>query len=230
MTEYTPDFQLTRGIIAENPQSILRKKIKIISCVKQQLIVESGISSQKLRFSLFTIMRKIRLFIASSLDGYIARTSGEIDWLFTDEDYGYTEFINQIDTILMGRKTYEQVLTFGEYPYQGKKAFVFSNQYQGKKDDRVEFVGGDCQRFIDGLRQSSGQDIWIVGGGQLIHKFLKQSWIDELILSIHPIILGSGIPLIISDPDLEIFLELKQVKTYSSGLLQVSYDLQYISQ
>ena len=63
-------------------------------------------------------MRKIRLFIASSLDGYIARTSAEVDWLFTDSDYGYNEFFAQIDTVLMGSKTYHQVLTFGEYPYK----------------------------------------------------------------------------------------------------------------
>ena len=177
-------------------------------------------------FKLFKeIMRKIRLFIASSLDGYIARTSGEIDWLFTDGDYGYTEFYDQIDTVLMGRKTYQQVLTFGEYPYPEKKGFVFSKSGQGTKTNHVEFISGDCQNFIESLRQSPGQHIWIVGGGQLIHEFLRQGWIDELILSIHPIILGSGIPLIISDPNLEISLELTQVKTYPSGLLQVSYNL-----
>ncbi|MFM6189114.1 MAG: dihydrofolate reductase family protein [Planktothrix sp.] len=64
---------------------------------------------------------------------------------------------------------------------------------------RVEFVGGDCQNFVESLRQSPGQDIWIVGGRKFIHYFLKKGWIDELILSIHPLILGSGIPLMISD-------------------------------
>lgn len=170
-------------------------------------------------------MRKIRLFIASSLDGYIARESGEIDWLFTDADYGYTEFYAQIDTVLMGRKTYEQVLTFEQYPYREKKAFVFSKQSQNQQEENVEFIGEDCQTFIESLRQSPGQDIWIVGGGELIHYFLKQGWIDELILSIHPIILGCGIPLILSGVELDISLGLKQVKTYPSGLLQVSYDL-----
>lgn len=66
-------------------------------------------------------MRKVVLFIASSLDSYIARPSGDITWLFTDQDYGYSEFFATIDTVLMGRKTYEQVLTFGEYPYKAKK-------------------------------------------------------------------------------------------------------------
>jgi dihydrofolate reductase len=171
-------------------------------------------------------MRKIRLFIASSLDGYIARTSGEIDWLFTDQDYGYTEFLNQIDTVLMGNKTYQQVLGFGEYPYKNKKNFVFSNTLQGK-DDNVEFVGGDLKDFINTLRQSSGGDIWLVGGGQVIHYFLKHGFLDELIVAIHPIILGDGIPLIVKDSSIETPLELKDVKTYDSGLVQTFYDLNW---
>jgi dihydrofolate reductase len=169
-------------------------------------------------------MRKILLFIASSLDGYIARKSGEVDWLFTDQDYGYTEFFNTIDTVLLGNKTYQQLLGFGEYPYSGKKAFVFSNNLQGIRDNNVEFIGGDLQEFIKTLRQSTGGDIWLVGGGEIIHYFMTHSLIDELILSIHPIILGDGIPLISKDASLENILELKNVKTYDSGLLQVNYD------
>lgn len=169
-------------------------------------------------------MRKIRLFIASSLDGYIARTSGEVDWLFTDSDYGYAEFFSEIDTVLMGNKTYQQILGFGEYPYKGKKGFVFSQILQGEKDNNVEFVGGDLKNFINRLRLSSGGDIWLVGGAQIIHYFLKHRLLDELILSIHPIILGEGIPLIVRDR-IETTLKLKDVKTYDSGLLQVFYDL-----
>ncbi|MBD2204492.1 dihydrofolate reductase [Calothrix sp. FACHB-1219] len=169
-------------------------------------------------------MRKIRLFIAASLDGYIARKSGDIDWLFTDGDYGYTEFFNQIDTVLMGNKTYQTIQSFGEYPYPGKKAFVFSHKLQGTADDNVEFVGGDLQEFINNLRQASGNDIWLVGGGEIIKYFLYHGLIDELILSIHPIILGDGIPLIEKDSSLETLLELTNVKTYESGLLQVFYN------
>ena len=170
-------------------------------------------------------MRKIRLFIASSLDGYIARTNGEVDWLFTDQDYGYAEFFAQIDTVLMGNKTYQQILGFGEYPYKGKEGFVFSKTLLRETDNNVEFVGGDLKSFINTLRQSSGRDIWLVGGAQTIHYFMKHGFVDELILSIHPIILGDGIPLIVNDPSLLTPLELKDVRTYDSGLLQVSYDL-----
>lgn len=170
-------------------------------------------------------MRKISLFIASSLDGYIARTSGEVDWLFTDQDYGYTEFYEQIDTLIMGNKTYHQILNWGEYPYPGKECFVFSQTLQGQKDNNVEFVGGDLTEFINKLRQSSGRDIWLVGGGQVINYLMKHNFIDELILAIHPIILGNGIPLFAKDASLETNLKLKHVKTYPTGLLQVFYDL-----
>ena len=71
-------------------------------------------------------MRKIRLFIASSLDGYIGRQDGSIDWLFTDADYGYSDFLRSVETVLMGRKTYDKVLSFGKYPYEDKKRYVFS--------------------------------------------------------------------------------------------------------
>lgn len=172
-------------------------------------------------------MRKIRLFIAASLDGYIARTSGDIDWLFTDADYGYTEFYEQIDTLLMGRKTYEQVLTFGEYPYQDKKAYIFSQRRPPETQEFVEFITDNWITFLRQLREQPGRDIWLVGGGQLIHFCFKENFVDELILAIHPFILGSGIPLIIQDKSLEVQLTLKQVQTYESGLLQVFYDVRY---
>lgn len=171
-------------------------------------------------------MRKIRLFIASSLDGYIARESGEIDWLFTDQDYGYTEFFNQVDTVIMGNKTYQQILGFGEYPYKGKEAFVFSQNQSSEKDDNVKFISSNWQDFINQIRQTKGRDIWLVGGARIIHWFLKNGFIDELILSIHPIILGSGIPLILHDSTLETMLILKDVNKFNTGLLQVAYDVQ----
>lgn len=170
-------------------------------------------------------MRKISLYIASSLDGYIARQSGEVDWLFTDQDYGYTEFFAKIDTVIMGRKTYQQVLDFGEYPYQEKEGFVFSKTMQGESNHNVKFIGSDWKDFINTLRHSNGGNIWLVGGAAMIYSFMKHNLIDEIILAIHPIILGDGIPLIIKDPTLETKLEFKDIKTYDSGLVQVSYNL-----
>ncbi|NEQ73939.1 MAG: dihydrofolate reductase [Okeania sp. SIO2C9] len=170
-------------------------------------------------------MRKIRLFIAASLDGYIARISGEVDWLFTDQDYGYDDFFAEVDTVLMGRKTYEKVLECGEYPYIGKQGFVFSKTHHGQRDENVEFIGENLLEFVNNLRQSSGNDIWLVGGAEIIQYSIKYGFLDELILAIHPIILGDGIPLIVKDKNLKTKLKFKKIKNYNSGLLQVFYDL-----
>ncbi|MEM9540743.1 MAG: dihydrofolate reductase family protein [Cyanobacteria bacterium P01_E01_bin.42] len=165
----------------------------------------------------------VSLFIASSLDGYIARQSGAVDWLFTDADYGYTEFFAGIDTVIMGRKTYQQILQFGDYPYSEKQSFVLSDTLVSQKDDNVEFIGRNSEDLLERLRESS--EVWLVGGGEAIAYFLKHHWIDRLILSVHPIILGEGIPLILRDANLETQLELYETKTYESGLLQISYHL-----
>jgi len=96
-------------------------------------------------------MRKLILFIATSLDGYIAGPNGEIDWLFTDQEYGYSEFYATIDTVVMGRKTYDLSLSFGEYPYPGTQAFVFSRTRDGERDDHATFISKECHAFGTGL-------------------------------------------------------------------------------
>jgi dihydrofolate reductase len=171
-------------------------------------------------------MRKVVLFIASSLDGYIARPSGDIDWLFTDQDYGYSEFFASVDTVLLGRKTYEQVLTFGEYPYEGVKSYVFTKNPLFQAENNVELVTEDIKKFINNLRQADGKNIWLVGGSQLTYDFMNKNLVDELILSIHPIVLGEGIPLFVNST-MPQFLKLTKCQTYSSGLVQLSYDVEH---
>ncbi len=139
-------------------------------------------------------MRKIKLFIASSLDGYIAREDGSIDWLPQSGNSGYDEFYKTVDSVIMGRKTYEQVLTFGKYPYQDKKSYVFTKNADKKKDENVEFVF-ETEKFVKELVSSSGKDIWLVGGAELISTFFNFDFIDEVILTIIPIAIGKGIPL-----------------------------------
>ncbi|HEY9811266.1 MAG TPA: dihydrofolate reductase family protein [Halomicronema sp.] len=169
-------------------------------------------------------MRKIILFIASSLDGYIARPSGEIDWLFTDQDYGYSDFYANIDTILMGRKTYEQVLTFGEYPYPGVKTYVFSKKSTLSTSQDIEIITENINTFIPKLKQQKGKNIWLVGGAQIVFELINQKLIDEIILSIHPIILGEGITLFPAKITPQNF-QLSQCQTYNTGLVQLSYHL-----
>jgi dihydrofolate reductase len=172
-------------------------------------------------------MRKIKLYIASSLDSYIAGENGSIDWLFSDADYGYTKFYNSIDTILVGRKTYDQSLTFEEYPYKGKKVYVFTHKAEIEKKKKipdVEYIDDDIPEFVRRLIQQpvGNKDIWLLGGGEIVSIFLNADLVDEIILSIHPIILGKGIPLF-SNIKKRVNLRLLESIPFESGLVQLHY-------
>jgi dihydrofolate reductase len=146
------------------------------------------------------IMKNI-IYIAVSLDGYIASEDGGIEWLMDipnpdGSDYGFGEFMEAIDAVVMGRNTFEQVLTFGQWPYN-KTVFVLSNslktipvELQGK----VEILRGDPNTIVDQLNSRDYNNLYI-DGGKTIQKFLQHNLIDELIISTIPILLGKGIPL-----------------------------------
>lgn len=164
------------------------------------------------------------LFIATSLDGFIARPDGGIDWLFSDADYGYAAFFDSIDTVVMGRKTHELALTFGPpYVYQGKANYVFSHRQAGSRDTNAEFVAGNPKDLIRLLQSHAGKDIWLVGGAELVRDFLAEDLIDEFIVSIHPVILGAGIPLF-PTPGHELSLQFKNSISFGRGLVQLHYE------
>lgn len=167
-------------------------------------------------------MRKVSLFIATSLDGFIARKDGGIDWLFTDGDYGYASFYRSVDEILMGRKTYQQALGFGEFPNQDKPVYVFTRR-RGKPDfPNVSFINSSPAAFVRGLKKKKGKTIWLVGGGLLNGALLEAGLIDEIVLSIHPIALGMGIPLFAGAREAVSWVTVK-TKKYQSGLVQITY-------
>ena len=171
-------------------------------------------------------MRKVILYIATSLDGYIAQINGDIDWLFTDfneSDYGYTEFYNSIDTTLIGNSTSRQILTFGEFPYTEKKNFVFTRNKTVKPHPGVSFILSDIGEFVRKLKSEYGKNIWLVGGGQINTVLLKAKLIDELIISIHPVLLGNGIPLF-EKHEGEFDFTLIKNTPYSNGLVQMVYN------
>jgi dihydrofolate reductase len=174
---------------------------------------------------------RIKLYIACSLDGFIAREDGSIDWLNEYEnnaktDYGYSEFYVSIGTVLMGRKTYEQVLGFGEWPYKEKKVYVFTRQKEPlKREKNVEFISGDIGEFVCQLKEKAEQDLWIVGGSQLIKVFLKENLIQDFVIFIVPIILGSGIPLF-DHIGKEIRLTTGNLEKYENGLVRIDYKIE----
>jgi dihydrofolate reductase len=167
-------------------------------------------------------MRKVVLFIASSLDGYIATKSGNVDWLFTDQDYGNKDFLASIDTVMMGRRTYEQVMSFGEYPYKRIQSFVFSRTHKGESDENVTFISGDIEGCVKGLKNDSGKDIWLMGGSEIIQFFMNHDLIDEFIISVHPIILGKGIPLFRTSLPMRT-LSFQHSRSFNTGLVQLTY-------
>ena len=175
-------------------------------------------------------MRNIKLYIASSLDNFIAGENGSIEWLFSDADYGYAKFYDSIDTILVGRKTYEQSLTFDEYPYTGKRVYVFTHNAKAegikKRMPGIQYIDNNILDFVTNLikEPNSNKDIWLLGGGEIVSMLLNADLVDEIILSIHPIILGKGIPLF-KNIEKRINLRLRESVSFESGLVQLRYHI-----
>jgi dihydrofolate reductase len=167
-------------------------------------------------------MPNIRLYIATSLDGFVAEPDGGVGWLFTDGDYGYTAFFESVESLIMGRRTYEQILDFGEWPYEVKPTYVFTRSAPAGEHPHVEFVSSEVGSFVEELRQRSRRDIWLVGGAALVSAFRKLGLIDEYILSVHPMLLGDGIPLF-ERPLPREGLRLQGVDSFESGLVQLRY-------
>jgi dihydrofolate reductase len=149
---------------------------------------------------------------------------GSVDWLFSDQDYGYQEFYNSVDTVVMGRKTYEQARRFEQHPFAGKKCFVFSRTRIKSPKKNVEFINNQLPEFIRRIKSESQKDIWLVGGAEIIEIFLNQHSLDSLILSIHPVILGKGIPLF-QNLEREVNLKLRESISFNSGLVQLYYNV-----
>ena len=171
--------------------------------------------------------RKLVLYIASSLDGYIATDEHNLDWLFAVEgggDDGYSTFYDTVDTVLIGRITYDWIIEHekGDFPYKGKECYVFSRT---KKDDNkhVTFICEDVVQFSKDLKNKNGKSIWLVGGGNLLNTFVKEKLVDELIIAIAPVLLGKGIPLF-RDNSFQTPLSLKSVNR-SNQFVELHYEV-----
>jgi dihydrofolate reductase len=166
-------------------------------------------------------MRKVILNLAVTLDGLIAGPNGEYDWCFTDADYGMTDFLNSIDATLMGGKSYRIVTEYGP-PYPEFTNYVFTHTEKETPFKNVRFVSGNIPNFVKSLREEAGKNIWLFGGAEIIHPLLEENLIDEMILSVHPIILGAGIPLFKNVTERK-FFQLADTISYPSGLVQLIY-------
>ncbi len=171
--------------------------------------------------------RKVILYIAMSLDGYIARENNDISWLSIvenpNEDYGYAKFVQDIDIVIMGRKTYEKVISFGiEFPHKEKKCYVISRTKMGY-DENVEYYSASLETLIADMKSKEGKNIFVDGGAEVVNELLKINLIDEFVISIIPIFLGSGIRLF-KDGRPEERLRLISSKEFRTGLVQLWYE------
>ena len=176
-------------------------------------------------------MRKIKLYIAMSLNGMIAAKDGNIDWLNSipnpdKTDYGYSEFINSIDTTIMGYNTFRQLIDWGiEWPYPDKKNYVITGKKNVENTSHVSFISENHTGWISQLKKQEGKDIWLIGGGQVNALLLNAGLIDLIQVFIMPVIIPEGIGLLslISDP---VSLRLTDFKTHSSGAAEITYSLE----
>jgi dihydrofolate reductase len=168
-------------------------------------------------------MRKLILEVAISLDGYIEGPNGEFDWCFTDQDYGMSEFFRHVDAGFYGRKSYEVVLSLGDAPagWPSLKEYVFSTTLNTVKPGAV-LVRGNIQEEVVRIKNEPGKDIWLFGGAQLTASLLELGLVDELRLSVHPILLGGG-TLLFKPLKERMKLELLETKAYETGLVSVKY-------
>jgi dihydrofolate reductase len=171
-------------------------------------------------------MRKVMFHVATSLDNYIARKDGAIDWILGGEEgsSAMTELWQNVDTVVMGRKTYEPVLKSGTaFPtYPGVKNYVFSRTLKESSDANVELIREDAAEFVRKLKTEDGKDIFVLGGGLFAKSLFEAGLIDEVGLNIHPILLGSGTPLF-NEMNYQIDLQLLECKTFKNGCVSVAY-------
>ena len=169
-------------------------------------------------------MRKIILQVAVTLDGFIEGPNGEIDWCFDDgNDYGMNEFLKRIDSLLMGRKTYELTLKMSGTGFPDHSSYVFSNSLS-KVEEGYNLVKGDLKTAVANFRNAPGKDIWLFGGAALTASFMNAGLVDEILLAVHPVLLGAGKPAF-GDYSGKVNLTLIDSKPYTSGLVMLHYRL-----
>lgn len=172
-------------------------------------------------------MKKIKLYIATSIDGYIARNDGDIDWLTEypnpqKTDYGYREFFNSIDTIIMGGRTYRELLCMDYlWSYKDKTIYVITHNALNSKEN-THFITNHITEAISQLQEEKGKDIWLMGGGEITTLFLNNDLVDEMIITTMPIILGGGITLFPNNPK-ESNWKAVELQSFENGVSQTKF-------
>lgn len=175
-------------------------------------------------------MRKVVFGGANSLDNYFARKDDSFDWIMWSDEAAkiMADYFKSFDTIVMGRRTYEVARKHskGDGSSPGMKTYVFSRTLKPRANKKLEITSEDVVEFIRRIKQEDGKDICIMGGGLLAKPLFEADLIDEIGFNIHPVLLGSGIPLF-HEMDHQIDLELKECKTFKNGCVLVTYQVKH---
>jgi dihydrofolate reductase len=170
-------------------------------------------------------MRPLVYSVAASLDGFIAGTNGEFDWIIQDPTMDFGEIFGAFDTIVMGRHTYELMLREGRSPKEfGMKVLVASTTLDPGANPDVQIAGSDLPEIVAGLKRKPGKDIWLFGGGILFRSLFDAGLVDRLEVSLIPVLLGEGIPLV--PPGRRCALLFKDSRTFPSGIVSLTYEVQ----
>ena len=170
--------------------------------------------------------RKVILYIATSLDGYIATKNENLDFLSLveqeGEDYGYADFIKTVDTVIVGRKSYDKVLSMGfDFPHADKESYIITRTPKPTIGN-IQFYTENLEALILKLKEKDGQNIFVDGGAEIVNLMMNDNLIDVFCVSIIPVLLGDGISLF-QDNRPELQLKFVRSETFKSGLVQIWY-------
>ncbi len=171
-------------------------------------------------------MVQITYYVAASLDGFIAKEDGNVDWLdavrVEGQDYGYRDFYARVDALLMGRRTYDQIRSFGDWPYKDKPCTVFSRDRELEPDAPAEFSTENPREVLDRLERRGHAHAWLVGGANLAGSFFDRGLISDFVVTLIPTLLGSGLPML-GPSGTSRRLELVERAEYPNGVVQLHY-------
>lgn len=173
-------------------------------------------------------MRRVRYVVAMSLDGYIAGPDGEADWIIIDPDIDFRALFDQFDTFLLGRRTFEGIGGVAGGGRQGAQTIVFSRTLRQEDHPNVTIVAEKPEQALADLRSKPGKDMWLFGGGLLFRSFLEARLVDAVEVSVVPVLLGEGIPLLPPKRSSERFkLKLAGSRTFKTGIVLLEYAVEY---